>query len=104
MPEQQVITYADTSVGLVRERSEALFLQLQQVISEIPVSGEDSCIAMQLGFIDNTYFASDTLTQEDVRSKAMLFYWTHSKEPMAGISVYRRARQVALSAPSYTPF
>ena len=47
VPKQQVFTYADTSVGLVREQNEALFLQLKQVISEIPVSGGDSCIATQ---------------------------------------------------------
>ena len=47
VPEQQVITYADTSVGLVREQSEALFLQLKQVVSEVPISGEPSGIAMR---------------------------------------------------------
>ena len=46
VPQKQVITYADTSVGLVREQSEALFLQLKQVVSEIPASGDDSGIAM----------------------------------------------------------
>ena len=99
VPQKQVITYADTSVGLVREQSEALFLQLKQVISEIPVPGDDSSIAMRMGFIDNAYFVSGTLAQKSIRSKALLFYWTHSKEPMAGISVYRRAQQLVLSAP-----
>ena len=90
-----------TPVGLVREQSEALFLQLKQVVSEIPVPGDGSGIALRLGYIDSTHFVGETLAQEDVRNKALLFYWTHSKEPMAGISVYRDARQFVLSAPSY---
>ena len=85
----QVITYADSSLGLVREQSEAPFLQLEQLISTMPASVENTGIVTRMGLFDGVYYIEDYDLQEQLRSKTLLLYWAHCKEPTSGICFSR---------------
>ena len=77
IPQHKAITYADTTSSLVREQSESLFLQLKQVVGEIPVSDDASGIAMRLGLVGGAHYVSEAVLQDQVRTKALLLFWAH---------------------------
>ena len=59
---------------------------------------------MRLGLVNGAHYVSETEQQDQVRTKALLLYWAHSKAPIEGICVYRAAEAFMLHAPSYVCF
>ena len=86
--ERRAIQYADSSLGLVRQRSEAIFLALKLKIQEMPTPMSTAHgVALSFGHIWGCHY--ECAPQHQVLLEwALAFFTFHSKQPMTGLSIY----------------
>ena len=83
------IQYADDTLGMVREQSEANFLSIKNFVANLHGPADvTSGAGFSCGFLWGEYYScpEDMITFKD---QVISFYWCHSKLPMSGFEVFK---------------